>query len=323
MDGRSVLTNRQATAAAVPTPVPGGAHASESGANAQLLQNFYAAFVRGDAEGAAGYVTSDFIMHVPGRGLNAGDYWGRDGLRRFMRNIQNYVGGVFEMRIAAMSVADTTAFTREIVVLNRKRDPENRWRLRFIMHYEFRNGAVSEAWTIPEDQYLYDSYWDPAAPAPRPAPVESGATAASALADTSGATDPANRALVEEFYRRFWNGDLEGMRKLMTEDAPFFVPGRSKLAGEYRGFSGYLAFRDKLVNLAGDKYKLAIAGIAAGRNDVFVKEYVRMNRKWDPAPREVFVVLHFEMRQGRIARIDDIPVDTYAYEAFFDPADGR
>jgi hypothetical protein len=29
----------------------------------------------------------------------------------------------------------------------------------FVMHYKIRNGLVSEAWTIPEDLYMYDEYW--------------------------------------------------------------------------------------------------------------------------------------------------------------------
>jgi hypothetical protein len=31
------------------------------------------------------------------------------------------------------------------------------------------------------------------------------------------------------------------------------------------------------------------------------------------------VILHFEVRGGKIVRINDIPVDTYSYEAFFTP----
>jgi hypothetical protein len=110
---------------------------------------------------------------------------------------------------------------------------------------------------------------------------------------------------------------MAGMQRLVADDVIFYVPGRSHLAGEYRTWVGYLAFRDKLIKLAGDKYKLEIASIAASQTDVFVKEYIRMNRKTDPAVQTIYVILHFEIENHRIVRINDIPVDTYCYEAFF------
>ena len=102
-----------------------------SAANAIFLREFYAAFLKGAADAAVKFVTPDFIMHVPGRGINTGEYWGRDGLKKFMGNILNYNGGTFSMKIPAMSVEDHTAFTREVVVLNRKQDPARLWTLRF------------------------------------------------------------------------------------------------------------------------------------------------------------------------------------------------
>ena len=106
----------------------------------------------------------------------------------------------------------------------------------------------------------------------------------------------------------------------MTEAQTHFTwhtPGTSHLAGDYRGWDGYLAFRDKLLALAGDKYKLDIAGIAAGETDAFVKEHIRMNLKRDPTVRTIEVILHFEMENGQIVNVDDIPLDLDAYEAFF------
>jgi len=44
--------------------------------NAKLIQEFYNAFLRGDMETVTKLTSSDFIMHVPGKGLNAGEYWG-------------------------------------------------------------------------------------------------------------------------------------------------------------------------------------------------------------------------------------------------------
>jgi ketosteroid isomerase-like protein len=289
-----------------------------SAANAAVLQQFYAAFNAGNCDAAVQFVTPDFIMHVPGTGQNAGEYWGHEGLRMFMSNILGYNGGTFHMNIPAIAVDDHTAFTREVVILNRKRDPDRLWKFRFLMEYAFKNGAISEAWTIPEDQYLYDAYWNPSGDTDtNDSPQEIDPLPRHSIPELVGATSSATKELVNTFYSRFWSGDMAGMQQLVAEDMIFYVPGRSHLAGEYRRWAGYLAFRDKLVKLAGDKYKLEIASIAASQTDVFVKEYIRMNRKRDPVVQTIYVILHFEIRNDRIARINDIPVDTYSYEAFF------
>jgi ketosteroid isomerase-like protein len=293
---------------------------SSSAANAVVLLRFYAAFITGNSDAAVQFVTPDFIMHVPGTGINAGKYWGHDGLRTFMNNIRTYNGGTFRMHVPAMAVDDHTAFTREVVILNRKQDPAWLWTLRFMMHYEFKNGAISEAWTIPEDQYVYDAYWNPLSSTGTNNSVQDIETMPGhSLPELAGATSSYSKDLVNTFYNRFWNGDMTGMQQLAADDVIFYVPGRSHLAGEYRTWAGYLAFRDKLIKLAGDKYKLEIASIAASETDIFVKEYIRMNRKKDPTVQTIYVILHFEIRNDKIVRINDIPVDTYSYEAFFQP----
>ncbi|MFD7406749.1 nuclear transport factor 2 family protein [Streptomyces sp. NPDC059866] len=127
--------------------------------NAKVLRGFYATFARGDIEAAKKFVTADFVMHVPGNGKNADEYWDPDGLATFMNNILAWNGGRFAIRVPHAAVNGDGGFTREIIDLNRKHDPERTWQLRFTMHYAFKAGKVSEAWTMPEDQRHYDAYW--------------------------------------------------------------------------------------------------------------------------------------------------------------------
>ena len=150
---------------AITDPTATAAHS-----NAALIDDFYRVFAAGDPETASLYLTPDFIMHVPGRGLNAGDYWGPEGFQSFIENVQSYNGGRFDLQVAAVAVSDDHLFTREIVTLNRRADPEIEWELRFLMHYVVNNGLISEAWTIPEDLPLYDAYWTPGSRPPTPAP---------------------------------------------------------------------------------------------------------------------------------------------------------
>lgn len=50
--------------------------------NTNVIQSLYQGFASGNIEGVADLLTSDFIMHVPGKGRNAGEYWGREGSRK-------------------------------------------------------------------------------------------------------------------------------------------------------------------------------------------------------------------------------------------------
>jgi hypothetical protein len=44
-----------------------------------------------------------------------------------------------------------------------------------------------------------------------------------------------------------------------------------------------------------------------------------MDRAWDPAVQTIFVLMHFEIRDGKITRMDDFPFDAYAWERFYTP----
>jgi hypothetical protein len=109
------------------------------------------------------------------------------------------------------------------------------------------------------------------------------------------------------------------MRAVIADDVVVNIVGRSAMSGLYRGWDGYMQFRDRLMSMAGSRYKLDVAALAASDRSVFALEYIRMNRRWDPTVREVFVLMHFEVDHGTITRIDDFPLDTYAWERFYCP----
>ena len=112
--------------------------------NAATISDLYEAFVGGDIEAAARFVSPDFVMHVPGTGRNAGEYWGVNGFRRFMSNIARHNGGVFDMDVPVFSVSGEHAFTREIIQINRAYDPDRIWTLRISNWMKMRAGRLSE-----------------------------------------------------------------------------------------------------------------------------------------------------------------------------------
>ena len=279
------------------------------------LHDLYEAFARGDLAEASALVRDDCVLHVPGIGANAGDYWGKAGFQRFMSNILAYGGGVFDLKVPVVSITGADAFTREVVTLNRSVDPQRMWTLRFAMHYRWKAGGLSEIWVVPEDQRLYDEYWS--RPFVVTAPPRVKRSARTLDLDLRGATSPTNLAFLSHFYDLFWRGDMDALEDVVAPDVTVNITGRGELSGMYFGWDGYMRFRDKLVAMVGSKYKLEADAIVAGARDGWVKEYIRMDRAWDPAVRTSYVLMHFTIDDGRITSMDDFPLDTYTWERDF------
>jgi ketosteroid isomerase-like protein len=278
-----------------------------------VIREFYATLASGEIEKAVEFLTPDFIMHVPGKGANAGEHWGREGFSAFVENILSYSGRTFSLDLRTVAVHENTVFTRELATLGRRQDPARRWALPFVMHYTMRNERVSEAWTIPEDLYLYDEYWD-ASSAPAPGVMTRPSVAQPSL---SGGQACENLELLQTLYRYFWGGEFDRIRYLFAPDFVFFAPGRGYLSGTYRGWEGYLEFRHKLMAISGGKYRLDVDAIAASDTDVFAREFIRMNTTTHSDVQPAYVVMDFEIKDGRIVRANDFPVDLYDWERQF------
>lgn len=284
--------------------------------NVDTVNKMYNAFVSGDQDTIAEMISADYVLHVPGNGLNAGEYWGQEGFRRFMSNIAEHNGGVFDMDVPAFAANGEHVFTREVLRINRVADPERVFTLRLANWLKLRNGKLVESWVIPEDLRAYDEYWT-TTDAYKPDRPKLQVQHRTEILDLGNAVSARNREIIENMYDRFWAGDANGMRTVISDDVVVNITGRSALSGEYHGWDGYQDFRARLMRIAGDKYHLDVVGLAAGTHNVFAVEYIRMNRAWDPQIHEIYVLMHFEMADGKIIRMNDFPLDSYAWERFY------
>jgi len=293
--------------------------ADTSEQNAAIISDLYEAFVSGDVEAATRFLSPDFVMHVPGTGRNAGEYWGVNGFRQFMSNIALHNGGVFEMEVPVFSVSGEHAFTREVVRINRADDPDHLWTLRISNWMKMRAGRLSELWVIPEEQHQYDGYWTPPREPTSNDPVSVHHSSRAKLLHSDRATSPANYQLLATMYDAFWRGDTAVMRQAIADNVVVNIVGNSAMSGVYHGWDGYMTFRERLIAMTGDKYKLDLIGMAASSSDAWAVEYIRMNRRWDPAVHDICVLMHFRMEGGQIVHMDDFPLDTYQWERFYNP----
>ena len=287
-------------------------------ANARMLNALYNSFVMGDVEHLTRFLAPDYIQHVPGTGGNAGEYWGVEGMKQFMSNIARHNGGLFQMEVPVFSISNEHAFTREVIRINRAQDPEREWILRICNWFKIRDGKVTESWVIPENLSYYDQYWtvDEKAIAAKSAGVRPPIHCQNLL-DIDSAYSADNLHLIEHMYQEFWNGHMDAMGTLISKNVLVNIVGNSAISGFYRGWEGYLEFRNRLTAVGGNKYKLEVVGAAASSKDIWAVERIRMNRKWDPAVREIFVLMHFEVENGIITKMDDFPLDTYQWEDFY------
>src|SRR5688500_7215847 len=96
-------------------------------ANEQVVLQLELAFQNGDLSGVIKHLSSDVILTIPGKGMNAGEYWGHKGFEKFFCNIMNHYGGRFTNELVSFAAGDKHVFVREFNVLNRKEEPSEDW----------------------------------------------------------------------------------------------------------------------------------------------------------------------------------------------------
>jgi ketosteroid isomerase-like protein len=289
-----------------------------SKANAKLLNGYYNAFLKGDVNAAAQYVSADFVGHVPGKGANAGEYWSQDGFKKYTSNILAHTGGRYDVKVPVVSANGADVITREKITANRADNPHKIFSLPVTMHFRFKAGKISEVWTLPEDQRLFDKYWAPLADGSK-APTGKPLSKDTNVINVGEATSEKTLGLIKHLYNDFWHGDIADIRSKFSDNVSVNIVGKSAMSGQYHGWDGYMQFRTNLMKMVGSKYKLEADTYSASANDAWVKEYIRMDRKWDKSFDTVYVMMHFQFKDGKIVHIDDFPVDTYAWEKFYTP----
>ena len=124
--------------------------------NEALVRRAYQAQADGDIEGYLRLVSEDFVLHIPGKSRIAGDYVGRDELRRHFREIADLSGGTFRTTVHGVlanndhvvGLLEASATRGDHVVL-----------LPRVHTWHVRDGKLVELWVHPTDQYAFDAYW--------------------------------------------------------------------------------------------------------------------------------------------------------------------
>ena len=76
-----------------------------------------------------------------------------------------------------------------------------------------------------------------------------------------------NEALVRRGYEAFATGDMATLNELFADDIVWHVPGRSQLAGDFRGKEEVFGNFQKVAELTGGTFKLDIHALLADDED--------------------------------------------------------
>ena len=127
--------------------------------------------------------------------------------------------------------------------------------------------------------------------------------------------EDAYKALILRTYQDFESGDLYLLRVVMAEDVVWHEPGRSSLAGHYKGPEAVLGFLAQLKALSDSTFKIEVLDVLSEpeRAVVFQRETATRNGK----ALDVIAAVDFEIHHQKITEVTVYQADSYQFDEFW------
>ena len=124
--------------------------------NEELARSEMEAALRGDFEGMLAHYTDDVVLHYPGRNALSGTYRRKDGLREWVRRLEELLGaeGSLTRTLHDILASDDHAVQLVSVTARRANGRSASWNAVAVMHV--RDGKISEMWLHIDDPYAVD-----------------------------------------------------------------------------------------------------------------------------------------------------------------------
>ena len=128
--------------------------------------------------------------------------------------------------------------------------------------------------------------------------------------------DDAYESVVRRAYQDFVSGDLDLLRVVMSENVVWHEPGRSGLAGDYKGPEAVLGFLGQLRERSGGTFEVEVVDVLSEpeRALVLQRETATRNGK----TLDVVVAVDFEIHHGQITEVTVYQADTYQFDEFWE-----
>src|SRR5665213_1607753 len=125
----------------------------------------------------------------------------------------------------------------------------------------------------------------------------------------------AYEALIRRAYQDFETGDVDLLGVVMAQEVVWHEPGRSSLAGHYKGPEEVLGFLRELRARTDGTLKIEVLDVLSEpeRAVVFQRETATKNEK----TLDAIAVLDFEIHNGKITEVTVYQGDAYAFDEFW------
>ena len=124
--------------------------------NAAAVRRLFDAFARRDAFGLRDVFAPDAVWIVPGTGVMAGTYRGRDAIFRFLARLPRETGGTYRSRLLDVLVSDDRAAALYRATGERG---DRRLDLDQVLLFRFQDGLVRHVLALPSDPLAFDAFW--------------------------------------------------------------------------------------------------------------------------------------------------------------------
>lgn len=129
-------------------------------------------------------------------------------------------------------------------------------------------------------------------------------------------SEHANARLIRDFHDRqnhfYAGGDQEPVAALLSADVTWHVPGRSAIAGDYRGRDRVLRYFAARRDLAHATFQITVRDVLADDERAVIFAGGKVSR--DGETRHWETVSVFRIAAGVIAECWVLPFDQYAYD---------
>ena len=129
-------------------------------------------------------------------------------------------------------------------------------------------------------------------------------------------SEDAYQSLMRRAYEDFERGDLDLLRTVMADEVTWHEPGRSPLAGDYKGPEAVLQFLAELRRRSAGTFRVEVLDVISEpeRVVVFQRETAEMNGR----TLDAIAVLDFEVHHQKITEVTVYQADTYQFDEFWE-----
>ena len=127
-------------------------------ANTAVVREIFDAFARKEGFALRGLFAEDAVWSVPGRGIMAGTYRGRDEIFRFLTRLPKETEGTYRSELVDVLASDS-----RVAALYRARGTRRGRILELdqVLLFTLEGGRVTRVLALPSDPDAFEEFWAP------------------------------------------------------------------------------------------------------------------------------------------------------------------